>query len=158
MNTWVVQATGASLALLAAAVATAPGRLSLRWRPADSWHAAVGITRTSRLRLRRRVGVILLQMIGEDEEQPPPDAPRIPDEEFWSSAEPDDAAPVGGYRSKHRLPGPEKFGPDSHGADPTGTEHDGSGSHDAQSHRPQGHQRAPRHAAPPTSESSPAAW
>jgi hypothetical protein len=126
MNTWVVQATGAS-----------------------------------RQRLRRRFGLALLQILGEDDEQPSRAESMVPDEEFWSSTDSDDAAPVGGYRSKHRLPGPEKCvpdtrspdtrSPDTHGTDPSGTQLNGSGSHDAQSHQSQGNRRAPRHAAPPTS-------
>jgi hypothetical protein len=89
-----VLALVASLALLALFVMKSPEPLNVRWRPADLWRRVVRLSqaygRRARLamsRFRRRIDLLLLQML--EQRQSRPESRRA-------------------YQSKHRLAGPPK--------------------------------------------------
>jgi hypothetical protein len=142
-------ALGASAMVLAFVVMKSPRPLNLPWRLADLWSRAVRLTQgrrrrhagpaapiSSRSRIRRRVDIMLLQMLRDDVDEHSPSCPAAADESTPANgqqttgapgptARPGSASgsPTRGYRSKHRLVGSAK--------------------------ESQNHKRAPRHAAPP---------
>lgn len=84
---------------------------------------------TGRLsRIRRRIDVMLTEMLGDDSEEPAQSRPAGPDESFWGPGQHRESASPAGYRSKHRQSDPVN--------DPS---------------RPESQRSIPRHAAPPAS-------
>lgn len=125
----------ALVVLLAVLVMRSPEPLNVRWRPADLWRRAVRSSQARWRRIRRRIDLLLVQMLGDVHDQrqarpserppakPKPGAKPAPD------PVPGRTGPTAGaYQSKHRLAGPPKE----------------SQNPDSQTPRP-----APRHAAPP---------
>ena len=144
----------ASLMLLALIVMKSPRearlrwRLNPRWRPWDLWQRAVALAsarRMPRSRLRERIDLLLVQMLGDDLDEQPVSA-RDNEDESWLAAPPASATEhnpdnrriatngqvPGSYQSRHRHSEPQ-----------------------AESDSPK---PAPRHAAPPRDSLSPPSW
>jgi hypothetical protein len=117
-------------------------RLNTRWRPADLMkravrfsHALAGMRRNARSRLRQRLDLMLVQMLGDEADERPQsrseaeEKSRPPRRSAAGAGTRDRAEPPGGtgptrgYQSKHRLSEPQQ---------------------ESQDAKP-----APRHAAPP---------
>jgi hypothetical protein len=110
-------AVGASVVLLTLVVMRSPGRLRarlrLRWRPVGVWErltrlgeVLAGVRGNSRSRIRTRIDLLLVRLLGDEADEQPESRPR-------------------GKRSKHRLSGPPKDSQNSkpaprHAAPPAG--------------------------------------
>ena len=135
-------ALGAAVVLLAFVAMKSPRQLNTRWRPADLRqrvmrfsHVLAGMRRNARSRLRQRLDLMLVRLLGDDADEQSQSRPEAK-EKSWPSersaarsgprrrAEPSGSTgPIRGYQSRHRLTEPQQ---ESENAKP-----------------------APRHAAPP---------
>lgn len=125
----------ALIALLAVLVMRSPEPLNVRWRPADLWRRAVRPSQARWRRIRRRIDLLLVRMLGDvdDRQQTRPSERPAATPRPGAKPAPDPAPgrtgpTAGAYQSKHRLAGPPNE----------------SQASDSQRPRP-----APRHAAPP---------
>lgn len=121
--------------LLALFVMKSPEPLKVRWRPADLWRRAVRLSqacgqwaRPGMSRFRRRIDLLLVQMLEQRQFRPSGRQAAKPQLGAEPKPKPDPAPTGGAYQSKHRLVGPPK---------------------EPQNPEPQTPRPAPRHAAPP---------